>query len=99
MKNAAMDQETAEALAVSALGFIASSETLLPRFLQLTGIEASAIREAAAEPGFLAGVLQFIAAHEPTLMEFCEATGAEPRSVGTALRALPLGSGEQGAGP
>ncbi|MEZ5811525.1 MAG: DUF3572 domain-containing protein [Rhizobiaceae bacterium] len=99
MKNTAIDQETAEALAVNALGFIASSEALLPRFLQLTGIEASAIREAAAEPGFLAGVLQFIAAHEPTLIAFCEATGAEPQSVGMALRALPLGDGEQQAGP
>lgn len=83
--------EQAEALAISALAFIASDEKLLPRFLQLTGIEAGDIRHAAAEPGFLAGVVQFISAHEPTLMQFCEATGTDPQHIAAALRALPLG--------
>ena len=49
------------------------------------------IRQAAGEPGFLAGVLQFILAHEPTLMRFAAETGTPPASVGKALRALPLG--------
>ncbi len=51
------------------------------------------IRQAAGEPGFLAGVLQFILAHEPTLMRFAEETGTPPAAVGRALRALPLGDG------
>ncbi len=61
------------------------------RFLAITGIEAHSIRQAAGEPGFLAGVLQFIVAHEPTLMRFCEETGIKPSAIGPALRALPLG--------
>ncbi len=85
-------REAAEALAIRALGFVASDPELLPRFLSITGIEASAIRQAAGEPGFLAGVLQFIAAHEPTLLRFAEETGTPPASVMTALRALPNGS-------
>ncbi len=89
---AEMSKEAAEALAITALAFVAGDEVLLPRFLQLTGIEATAIRESAAEPGFLAGVLQFIAAHEPTLVQFCDETGADPHSISAALRALPLGS-------
>ena len=85
------DRENAEALAIRALGFVAADPELLPRFLAITGIEAGAIRQAASEPGFLAGVLQFIAAHEPTLMRFSEETGVPPQQVSAALRALPFG--------
>ena len=83
--------EQAEAIAIRALGFVASDPELLPRFLAITGIEAHSIRQAAGEPGFLAGVLQFILAHEPTLLRFAEETGVPPDSVGKALRALPMG--------
>ena len=86
-----MDPAQAEALAVSALGFIAADAALLPRFLSLTGIEAADIRRAAAQPGFLAGVLQFVAAHEPTLMAFAAETGTDPSRIRSALAALPGG--------
>ncbi|MEQ9178864.1 MAG: DUF3572 domain-containing protein, partial [Nitratireductor sp.] len=69
---ASPNSQTAEALAIQALGFVAADPVLLPRFLALTGIEASEIRRAAAEPGFLAGVLNFLLAHEPTLTAFCQ---------------------------
>ncbi|MCX7305357.1 MAG: DUF3572 domain-containing protein [Hyphomicrobiales bacterium] len=85
------NQEGAEALAIRALGFIAADPELLQRFLAITGIEAASIRNAAREPGFLAGVLQFIAAHEPTLLRFAEETGTPPTDVSAALRALPFG--------
>jgi hypothetical protein len=81
----------AEDMAIAALGFIAADPALLPRFLAITGIEAQAIRTAAREPGFLAGVLQFIVAHEPTLMAFAENAGIEPTAVLKAMRALPQG--------
>jgi Protein of unknown function (DUF3572) len=79
--------EGAEAIAIQALGFIASDPDLLPRFLSITGIEASAIRHAAREPGFLAGVLQFV----PTLISFSQAANIAPGEVGKALRHLPMG--------
>ncbi|MFN3548957.1 MAG: DUF3572 domain-containing protein [Mesorhizobium sp.] len=81
----------AEATAIEALGFIASDPVLMPRFLAMTGIEAERIRRAAAEPGFLAGVLGFLLSHEPSLVAFCEAAGVDPASVGRARRALPGG--------
>lgn len=84
-------RQAAEALAIEALGFIASDEKLLPRFLALTGIEVRHIRQAAAEPGFLAGVLAFVAAYEPTLLEFAAASGRNPASVRKAMQALPVG--------
>ena len=85
------DPEAAETIAIAALGFVAADPVLLPRFLALTGIEAGDIRQAAREPGFLAGVLQFLMAHEPTLTAFCAASGNQPAAVAAALRALPFG--------
>ena len=80
-----------EDIAIRALGFIAADPELLPRFLAITGIEPQAIRQAASEPGFLAGVLQFVLAHEPTLMKFSAESGLQPAAVVRATAALPLG--------
>lgn len=91
MTNDIRKRENAEALAIQALGFVAADPELLPRFLAISGIEAQAIRQAAREPGFLAGVLQFIVAHEPTLLRFSQASGIPPQQVAAALRALPFG--------
>lgn len=90
------DRAGAEALAIQALAFIAADQTLLPRFLALTGIEAKDVRAAAQEPGFLAGVLQFVLAHEPTLMQFATESGIDPAAVGRACRALPFGDDDRG---
>lgn len=87
-----MTREEAEAVAIAALGHIASDGDLLQRFIGVTGIEPGHIRRAAAEPGFLAGVLQFILAHEPTLLAFSEQSGIPAASVASARRALPLGA-------
>lgn len=84
-------RQDAEAVAIEALGFVAADPELLPRFLALTGIEAKDVRRAAAEPGFLAGVMQFILAHEPTLLKFAEACGRPPETIARAARALPSG--------
>jgi hypothetical protein len=91
MENSKSNSLDAEAMAVSALVFVANDPILLPRFLAITGIEASAIRDAAREPGFLAGVLHFILAHEPTLLAFAEHEGVAPGTVAAALKALPTG--------
>ncbi len=80
-----------EDIAIRALGWIAGNEPMLHRFLDLSGIDASQIRQAAQEPAFLAGVLTFILAHEPTLNEFAEAENLHPSVVGKALRSLPGG--------
>lgn len=78
----------AEAIGVAALGWIAADGELINRFMSLTGIEADAIRAAAGEPGFLAGVLEFLMGHEPTLMRFCEDNALEPASIAKAHAAL-----------
>lgn len=86
-----LQTQDAEAIAVSALAFIAGDPDLLGRFLALSGIDAGSIRTAAREPGFLSGVLAFIAAHEPTLLAFCAASAIEAPQVMRAMRELPGG--------
>lgn len=59
---------------------------MLGRFLALSGLEASQIRQAVGQPGFLSGVVDFLMSHEPTLMDFCQATGTSPETVAAAAR-------------
>jgi len=85
------NHERAQEIAIAALGHIAADPELLPRFLAITGIEPHSIREAAEQPGFLAGVLHFIVAHEPTLIAFAESAGIQPDAIVRAMRTLPQG--------
>ena len=55
-----INRESAENLAISALAFLAGDPERLGRFLSLTGIGPEAIRKAATEPAFLAGVLDHV---------------------------------------
>ncbi|CAG1011012.1 MAG: DUF3572 domain-containing protein [Rhizobiaceae bacterium] len=86
-----MSRDDAEAVGIRALAFVAGDPDRLPRFLSITGIDAGRIRQAAGEPGFLAGVLDFVLAHEPTVIAFAETSGLDPSSLAAARRALPGG--------
>ncbi|WP_394689821.1 DUF3572 domain-containing protein [Hoeflea sp.] len=83
----------AEDTAIAVLVWLAGEPELMGRFLALTGLEANNLRDAAQEPGFLAGVLGFLMSHEPTLMDFCAATDTKPETVTRAFQAL-VGAGE-----
>lgn len=83
-----MQREDAESIAIQALVHIGQEPELLNRFMALTGIESQDIRQAAREPGFLAGVIDFVLAHEPTLDGFCARSGIEPADVASALPVL-----------
>lgn len=91
----AANRKKAEALAIQALSFVASDEERLGRFLALSGIGPADIRDAAREPGFLAGVLDFLVADERMLKVFAEEKGIPPREVGAALIALGAGPWER----
>ena len=73
--------EAAEATAVAILGWLAGEPELLSRFLALTGVAPSEVRNAVNNPGFLAGIVDFLMSHEPDLLAFCEATGTKPEAV------------------
>ena len=81
-------RESAEMLAIEALSWIAADAGQLDRFLALAGIGPGTLREAAADPAFLAGVLDFLLGHEPTVVAFAEAYGISPAAVAAARRAL-----------
>jgi len=83
-----LTQEAAEGLAIQALTFIAGDGERLGRFLAITGIGPAEIRSAAAEPGFLAGVLDYIASDERLLTEFAAAAKVDPAHLGHAQAAL-----------
>jgi len=88
-------QEAAEALAVQALNYVAQDPVRLARFLALSGLEAGSIRAAAAESGFLAGVLSHLGDDETLLRAFAADAGIAPAEVDRARRILAGGDWER----
>jgi hypothetical protein len=80
--------EAAEKQAIQALAFIAEEPKRLAPFLTATGLEADGIRQAAQEPGFLAGVLEHILGDENLLIAFAQSAGIDPAEVARASAAL-----------
>ena len=80
--------EAAELLAIRALSFLATQPEALGRFLALSGIGPAMLREAAADPAFLAGVLDYFLGDEPTLLAFAADAGIRPTGIAAARRAL-----------
>ena len=93
---ASVNGEDAQRIAIAALGFVASDEKLLPRFLDLTGLSPANIREAATEPSFLVSVLDFVVQHEPDALAFSRATNIPPEQIEGALTTL---AGQAGPNP
>jgi hypothetical protein len=81
-------RKAAEMLAIQALAYIAEEPERLNRFLGVTGIPLAQIRTAAAEPGFLAGVLEHMLGDESLLIAFATSDGIDPAEVARARGAL-----------
>ena len=86
--------DAAETIAAQALGFIASDNARLGRFLAESGLGPENIRHAAADPAFLPALLDFILAHEADLLDFAAHLGIDPKHI-AAARALLPGSDHQ----
>lgn len=78
----------AEMLAVDAFSWLAGQPEALGRFLALSGIGPETLRAAAADPGFLAGILDFLAGDEALLVAFAGEAGIRPDRVVAARHAL-----------
>src|SRR5436305_3335360 len=87
-KDKGFSRESAEKLAISALGFLAQDEEQLGQFLSVTGIGPDMIRKAAADPSFLAGVLDHVSGDEALLLAVAEYAGVKPQDVARAQAAL-----------
>jgi len=81
-------RQMAEIVAVQALSFLASQPERLGAFLAETGLGPETLRNAAADPQFLAGVLEFVLRDDNTVKAFAEASELDPTTVAAALQAL-----------
>lgn len=73
-----------EGLAARALGFLASDPDRLGRFLALSGLDPSNVRQAALSPTFLPAVLDHLLADETLLLAFANAEEIAPGSIADA---------------
>jgi hypothetical protein len=87
-KEARINRKIAENLAIQALGLMASDPERLGAFLAATGIGPEMIRKAAAEPAFLAGVLDHVCGDETLLIAVAEHAGVTPQEVEHAQAVL-----------
>jgi len=83
-----MNLESATNIAIAGLGYIAADEDEMGRFLALTGLGVDDLRGAAANPGFLVGVLDFFMGFEPTLLKFAETNNIDPQEIVQARQFL-----------
>lgn len=88
----AMTQETAETVALQALGWLVGNEELLPVFLGSSGAAEADLRTRAADPEFLGSVLEFLTMDDAWVMAFCDAHGHTYETPLHARWALPGGA-------
>ena len=94
-----MRLEMAETLAIEALQFIAGEPDAIARFLAASGLGPSTLRQAAADPLFLSGVLDFLLSDESLLVAFAARAEIPPERIAKARRALAMArNGEPAAG-
>jgi hypothetical protein len=80
--------EEAEVIALKALAFLANDVDRLGRFLALSGVSPGDLRQAAANPQFLAGVLNHLLQDESLLLTFTAAADLDPRRAALAAELL-----------
>ncbi|HUB63673.1 MAG TPA: DUF3572 domain-containing protein [Methylocella sp.] len=81
-------KDGAETMAIEALSFLAADPMRLDGFLALSGIGLGDLRAAAAEPFFLAAILDHLAADEPLLLAFAAHAGHDPGDIAKAREIL-----------
>jgi len=81
-------REVAEIVAVQALNFIAGQPELLGLFLAETGIGPDTLRKSAANPRFLASVLDFVLRDDETVKAFAKVSELHPTNVAAARQVL-----------
>jgi hypothetical protein len=81
-------REVAEIVAVQALSFLAADPERLGRFLAESGIGPETLRSAAADPHFLASVLDFVTRDDATVEAFAKTVGLHPTNVAAAREVL-----------
>jgi hypothetical protein len=81
-------REVAEIVAIQALSFVAGDPERLGAFLAESGIGPDTLRTAAADPHFLASVLDFVMRDDATVKAFAAASQLDPTNIAAAHQAL-----------
>ena len=81
-------REVAEIVAVQALSFIAGDPERLGLFLAESGIGPETLRHSAADPRFLASVLDFVMRDDATVKAFASVSQLHPTNIAAAHQAL-----------
>ena len=83
-----MTRDTAETIALTALGYLAGAAEDFDRFLTTSGLDAASLKARAGEPEVLAAVLDFLLRNEALLVDFCDSTSIAARDVHMAHHLL-----------
>ena len=80
----------AEALALAAMAATLTDERRAQRFLDLTGLDASELRNRAiaGDRSLLGATIAFLESHEPDLVAVAEAIGSRPAALIAAREVL-----------
>jgi hypothetical protein len=81
-------KEVAEIVAIQALSFVAGDPERLGLFLAESGIGPETLRTAAADPHFLANVLDFVLRDDDTVKAFAAVSQLHPTNIAAARQAL-----------
>ena len=81
-------KEVAEIVAIQALSFVAGDPERLGLFLAESGIGPETLRTAAADPHFLAHVLDFVLRDDATVKAFASVSQLHPTNIAAARQAL-----------
>ena len=81
-------REVAEIVAIQALSFVAGDPERLGLFLAESGIGPETLRSAAADPRFLASVLDFVMRDDSTVKAFAAVSQLHPTNIAAAHQAL-----------
>jgi len=81
--------EQAEIVAIQSLGWLVTQDDLLSSFLAATGAGVGELKERAADPVFLASVLEFLTSDDASVRSFCDSLGLAYDTPLRARYALP----------
>lgn len=83
-----MHRNSAETLAIQALGWIAARDDLFTAFLAASGAAVADLRALAADPVFLAAVLDFLMQNDEVVLAFSAEVGVAPEAAMQAAAVL-----------
>ncbi|MBN2905807.1 MAG: DUF3572 domain-containing protein [Rhodobacteraceae bacterium] len=85
-------RESADVVAIRALGWLVGNDELLPVFLGATGASEADLRSRADDPVFLASVLDFLLMDDAWVIAFCTGANLPGEALMQARAGLPGGA-------